>query len=218
MGVPFDLRIYVAVTSPYPWNRGVTLMLTSWVVKPSPTTGVLSGKAPVTEVSLVQVLSSSSEEHVDYSGDEVDFGDDLLLLTPVNIHTFLRRCRWMSLQWFRHRESSPPPRVFFLSHLLFSSYEHCLNARLIVICWCYQGCLSCDLLHIEEMIKELVQPGGFEVPSTDTVSVGTTTATGEPSSWSSLPKDLLSSDPQLGKRIKVLYKLPFSLLLLTLML
>ena len=25
MGAPFDLRIYVAVTSPYPWNRGVTV-------------------------------------------------------------------------------------------------------------------------------------------------------------------------------------------------
>ena len=24
MGAPFDLRIYVAVTSPYPWDRGVT--------------------------------------------------------------------------------------------------------------------------------------------------------------------------------------------------
>ena len=144
------------------------LMPTSRVAEPSPTIGLLSGKAPVTEVSLVQVLSSSSEEHVDYSGDEVDFGDDLLLLTLVNIHTFLRRrCRWMSLQWFCHRESSPPPRVFFLSHLLFSSYEHCLNARLIVICWCCQGCLSCDLLHIEEMIKELVQPGAlkFLVPT-----------------------------------------------------
>ena len=25
MGASFDLRIYVAVTSPYPWNRGVTV-------------------------------------------------------------------------------------------------------------------------------------------------------------------------------------------------
>ena len=52
------------------------LMPTSWVVKPSPTTGVLSGKAPITEASLVHVLSSSSEEHSYYSGDEVNFGDE----------------------------------------------------------------------------------------------------------------------------------------------
>jgi len=26
VGASFDLRIYVAVTSPYPWNRGVTDM------------------------------------------------------------------------------------------------------------------------------------------------------------------------------------------------
>jgi len=50
-------------------------MSASRVAEPSPTTGLLSGKAPVTEVSLVQVSSSSSEEHGDYSGDEVDFGD-----------------------------------------------------------------------------------------------------------------------------------------------
>ena len=37
---------------------------------------VLSGKSSVTEASLVQVSSSSSEEHNDYSGDEVDFGDE----------------------------------------------------------------------------------------------------------------------------------------------
>ena len=36
--------------------------------------------------------------------------------------------------------------------------------------------------HIEEMIKELVQPEGLEVPATGTISEGTTTVTGEPSS------------------------------------
>jgi len=29
VGASFDLRIYVAVTSPYPWNRGVTMSLTT---------------------------------------------------------------------------------------------------------------------------------------------------------------------------------------------
>ena len=69
--------------------------------------------------------------------------------------------------------------------------------------------------HIEGMIKELVQLGGSEVPATGTILEGTTTMIGEPSSHSSLPKDLPSSDPQLGKRIKISYILPLSLLLLT---
>ena len=55
------------------------MMPSSRVVEPSPTTRVLSGKAPITEDSLVQVSSSSSEEHIDYLGDEVDFGDELAL-------------------------------------------------------------------------------------------------------------------------------------------
>jgi len=51
-------------------------MSASRVAEPSPTTGLLSGKAPVTEVSLVQVSSSSSEEYGDYSEDEVNFDDE----------------------------------------------------------------------------------------------------------------------------------------------
>ena len=46
------------------------------VMEPSPTTGVLSGKAPITETSSVQMSSSSSEEHGYYSGEEVDFSDE----------------------------------------------------------------------------------------------------------------------------------------------
>jgi len=34
--------------------------------------------------------------------------------------------------------------------------------------------------HIVEMIKELVQPEGLEVPATGTISEGTTTVTREP--------------------------------------
>ena len=45
----------------------------------TPTIELLSGKAPITEVSLIQVPSSSSEEHGNYSGDEVEFGDELTL-------------------------------------------------------------------------------------------------------------------------------------------
>ena len=45
-------------------------------MEPNPTTGVLSGKALITEPSRVQVSSSSSEEHDYYSGEEGDFGDE----------------------------------------------------------------------------------------------------------------------------------------------
>ena len=72
--------------------------------------------------------------------------------------------------------------------------------------------------YIEEMIKELVQPEGLEVLTTGMISESTTTTAREPSSQSNLPKDLLSLDLQLGKRIKNLYILSFSSLLLTLML
>ena len=72
--------------------------------------------------------------------------------------------------------------------------------------------------HIEEMIQEVAQPEGLEVPATGILREGETTMTGEPSSQSGLPKDLPSLDPQLGKRTKMCHILPFSLLLLTLML
>ena len=52
------------------------LMPTSWVVEPSPTIGVLSGKAPSTETSWVLLLSSSSDKHGYYSSEEADFGDE----------------------------------------------------------------------------------------------------------------------------------------------
>ena len=52
------------------------------------------------------------------------------------------------------------------------------------------------------MIKKLVQPEDLEVFATGTISEGITTVTGEPSSQSSLPKDLPSSDSPLGKRTK----------------
>jgi len=51
-------------------------MPTSLVIEPSPTTEVLSGKAPITETSWVRLSSSSSEEHGYYSGKEVNFGDE----------------------------------------------------------------------------------------------------------------------------------------------
>jgi len=52
------------------------LMPSLRVTEPSLTTGVLSGKAPITENSWVQLSFSSSEEHEYYSGQEVDFGDE----------------------------------------------------------------------------------------------------------------------------------------------
>ena len=72
--------------------------------------------------------------------------------------------------------------------------------------------------HIEEMIQELAQPEGLEVPITGILLEGITTVTREPSSQSILPKDSPSSDPQLGKRTRILHILPLSSLLLTLML
>jgi len=44
-------------------------------VDPSPTTGVIGGKAPVTEASRVELSSSSSAEESDFE-DVVDYGDE----------------------------------------------------------------------------------------------------------------------------------------------
>jgi len=51
-------------------------MSASRVIKPSPTTGELSGKASIAETSCVELSSSSSEEYGYYSGEEVNFGDE----------------------------------------------------------------------------------------------------------------------------------------------
>jgi len=52
------------------------LMPTSQVIEPSPTTGILSGKASIAEASYVELSSSSSEEHGYYSVEEVNFDDE----------------------------------------------------------------------------------------------------------------------------------------------
>jgi len=56
------------------------LMPALWIIDPSPTNRVLSGKVSIVEASCVELLSSSSEEHGYYSGEEVDFGDEPALL------------------------------------------------------------------------------------------------------------------------------------------
>ena len=48
----------------------------SWVIDPSPTTGVLDGKVSIAETSCVELSSSLSEAHGYYSGEEIDFGDE----------------------------------------------------------------------------------------------------------------------------------------------
>ena len=57
--------------------------------------------------------------------------------------------------------------------------------------------------HIEEMIQELAQQEGLEVPAIGMPYKGVTIEIGEPSSPSGFFKDLPFSDPQLGKRIKM---------------
>jgi len=50
-------------------------------IDPSPTTGVIGGKAPATEASRVKLSSSSSAEESDFE-DEVDYGDEPALPDP----------------------------------------------------------------------------------------------------------------------------------------
>ena len=127
------------------------MMSASQVVEPSPTTGLLSGKAPVTEVSLVQVSSSSSEEHGDYSGDEVNFGDKPALPDASKFSHISKEemqggcsCKGSIIKRDHHY------RGHFFYLLFFSSYEHCFNTRLTVICRSCHQCRSCNLRSIEE--------------------------------------------------------------------
>ena len=46
------------------------------IPKHSPTTGLINGKVSITKIPSIQVLSSSSKEHVDYKGDKLDSGDE----------------------------------------------------------------------------------------------------------------------------------------------
>ena len=122
-------------------------MSASQVAEPSPTTGLLSGKAPVTEVSLVQVSSSSFEEHGDYSGDEVDFGDEPALpdtskFTHISEEEIQADVFAMVLPL---GEVTTTEGISSIS-LFFSSYEHCFNTRLTAICRSCHRCRSCNLL------------------------------------------------------------------------
>ena len=81
-----------------------------------------------------------------------------------------------------------------LPRLFFSSYEHSPNARLLLFARAATGVEAMIFSYIEEMIMKLVQPEGLEVSATGMLSEGTATVVGEPSSQSSLPKDLLFSE------------------------
>jgi len=68
--------------------------------------------------------------------------------------------------------------------------------------------------HIEEMIQELAQQEGLEAPATRMPQDGATAEVREPSSPSSLSRNLPSSDSQLVKRI-LTYWILFFLIITT---
>jgi len=122
-------------------------MSASRVTEPSPTIGLLSGKAPVTEVSLVQVSSSSSEEYGDYSGDEVDFGDEPALSDASKFSHISEEEMQVDVPAVvpSSGEVTTTEGISYIP-LFFSSYEHCFNTRLTVICRSCHRCRSCNLL------------------------------------------------------------------------
>ena len=109
------------------------LIPTSRVIKPSPTTRVLSREALIVETSWVQLSSSSSEEHEYYSGEEVDFGDEPTLpdtskfshISEEEMQVYAAAMVPPSgevataKRWFRRQERLLPLRVFLQSSLLF---------------------------------------------------------------------------------------------------
>jgi len=194
------------------------LMPTTQVVEPSPTTRVLSGKVPITETPWVQLSSSSSEEHEYYSGEEVDFGDEPALPDTSKFSHISEE----EMQAYVPAMVLPSGEIAtadVISSILFNCFsiklERCLTLHLKGVA---NGSEATTSSHIEKMIQELAQQEGLEVPATGMPHEDVTTEIGEPSSPSGLSKDLSSSDPQLGKRIKMCCILSFSLLSLTLML
>ena len=147
------------------------LVPTSWIVEPSPTTGVLSGKAPITEPSWVQVSSLSSEEHDYYSGEEVDFGDKPAL---PDISKFSHISE-EEMQAYIPAMIPPSGEVTIaegISSILIDYFSielgRCFNPSFEFLLeeWLLVGSEAMTSSHIEEIIQELAQPEGLEVPAT----------------------------------------------------
>ena len=110
------------------------MMPTSRAPKCSLTTGLVGGKAPTTGASRIQVSSSSSEEHVDYSGDDHDFGNEPAPRpdTCKFSHIMEEEIKWLL------QGGTAPWRYFyhwgysFYSNRCFSfpSYKYCFNSYL----------------------------------------------------------------------------------------
>ena len=85
---------------------------------------------------MVHVSSSSSEEHNYYSGDEIDFGDEPALPDTSKFSHISEE----EMQAYVPAMVSPSGEV--------------------------TGVEAATSSHIEDMIQELVQPEGLEVPTT----------------------------------------------------
>jgi len=96
------------------------MMPTLRVSECRPTTGLLGGKALITKTSLVQVSSSSSEERVDYFGDDCDFVYEPApsLDTSKFSHMTEEEIRVDIPETVYHLERPLPLRVLFPFHLL----------------------------------------------------------------------------------------------------
>ena len=84
----------------------------------------------------------------DYSEDEVYFGDEPALPDSSKFSHISEEEMQVDLPAMvpPSREVATTEGVFLLTHLFFSSYEHCLNVRLTVICRSCHRCWSCNLL------------------------------------------------------------------------
>ena len=147
--------------------------------------------------------SSSSEDHEYYSGEEVDFGDEPTLPdTSKFSHISEEEMQvYVPVMVPPSGEITTTEGISFillnclpikLGRCFNVSFEFLLQERLSVS----EVTTSC---HIEEMIQELAQQEGLEVPTTGMPREGVTTEIGEPSSLSGLSKDLPFSYCQLGK-------------------
>ena len=164
-------------------------------VDPSPTTGVIGGKAPVTEDSRVELSSSSSEEKSDFE-DEVDYGDEPAPPDPSKFfHTSEEEMRGGEPSTASQLAIIPATGTLFTFCPDFPfHFEEKVLTFFIYTAGLAEDVEAATSSHIEETVQESTQPEGVEASVAEITSERATTEIGE---ISTLPEE--EATPEVGK-------------------
>ena len=172
----------------------------------SMTTGLVGDKAPTTRASLIQVSSSSSEEGVDYSGEDHDFSNEQAPHPDTSKFSHMTE---EETQVAASRMELPLGYTTttdgIVSTPIIAFLFHHKNLVLILACMTFtEAAVTTEgetSSNITEKIEELTQLECLEVPKTSTgaIPLGTACVAGKSSQSGDLPEDLPSLIPQPGK-------------------